>query len=175
MKRIKHISPRNFELPCIKCGGIRDKEHSYCSSCMTQYTKERFISQKFCAKCKIVKNLPYCSYCASCKKEIRKEKYNKDLDKSREYNRERYHLTRKYSKYGMSKEDYEKLLSSQDGVCAICKTKCEVNNRLSIDHDHVTLQIRGLLCAHCNKGLGLFKDNPDILEGAAKYIRDNNF
>src|SRR2546426_12269732 len=52
--------------------------------------------------------------------------------------------------YGIGVEDYEKLLASQGGVCAICKHP-PMKRRLGVDHDHRDKKIRGLLCIHCNK------------------------
>lgn len=53
-------------------------------------------------------------------------------------------------------------------VCAICKRR--PNTRLNIDHDHVTGDIRGLLCPNCNRAIGLFRDDPGIMRHAAEYI-----
>ncbi len=39
-----------------------------------------------------------------------------------------------------------------------------------IDHDHSTGKVRGLLCSCCNTGIGMFKDNPDVLDRAAFYL-----
>lgn len=47
---------------------------------------------------------------------------------------------------------------------------CGVSGPLVVDHDHKTGQVRGLLCNHCNRGLGHFRDNPDLLEFARMYI-----
>lgn len=84
-------------------------------------------------------------------------------------------------RYGMTIDHYESLLKSQGGVCAICHS---TNNhptrwgnksvRLSVDHNHATGKIRGLLCHSCNAALGYFKDNPDIIEQAAKYLKLKN-
>ena len=73
------------------------------------------------------------------------------------------------AKYGMSKEDYNTLLASQDGVCAICGNT-NGSKRLSVDHDHTTGAIRGLLCTPCNALLGMAKDNIDTLASAIDYI-----
>jgi len=81
------------------------------------------------------------------------------------------------SKYGITAEEYDKLLIDQEGVCAICgdlpnkgwsKGKSKV---LCVDHAHETGNIRGLLCGGCNRGLGMFKDNPKLLICASKYLK----
>lgn len=61
--------------------------------------------------------------------------------------------------------------NSQGGVCAICE--CPDKKRLSVDHDHQTGKIRGLLCANCNLALGNFKDDPDRLAKAIVYLKRN--
>lgn len=50
------------------------------------------------------------------------------------------------------------------------KEECGNYSRLSVDHDHQTGKIRGLLCNNCNRAIGLLKDSSDILYKAAKYI-----
>ena len=80
--------------------------------------------------------------------------------------------------YGITIEQYEKMQEQQGGVCAICgKAESSVHGgvvkRLSIDHDHVTGKIRGLLCDNCNKGLGFCFDNISILESMISYLRRN--
>lgn len=60
------------------------------------------------------------------------------------------------------------LVRKQNNYCAICRVSFTSNGH--IDHNHVTLRIRGLLCKACNQGLGLFKDSVDILESAKRYL-----
>ena len=75
-------------------------------------------------------------------------------------------------KYGMTLEDYDKMLVEQLGACAICKTVPDGElARLCIDHDHETGRIRGLLCDRCNRGIGLLRDDPAVLDAAAQYLR----
>lgn len=74
--------------------------------------------------------------------------------------------------FGMTQEDYDKLLIKQGGVCAICKGPQNIKNRynLCVDHCHETKAVRGLLCNDCNIGLGMFKDNKNNLLSAVKYL-----
>jgi hypothetical protein len=74
-------------------------------------------------------------------------------------------------KYGISLEDYDAMLARQGGVCAACKNKKRRSERLCVDHCHVTGKVRGLLCRNCNFGLGLFRDDADLVEAAAAYLR----
>jgi hypothetical protein len=74
-------------------------------------------------------------------------------------------------KYGISLEDYDAMLARQGGVCAACKNKKRRSERLCVDHCHVTGKVRGLLCRNCNVGLGLFRDDADLVEAAAAYLR----
>jgi hypothetical protein len=80
-------------------------------------------------------------------------------------------------KYGLSLDDYDRLLTSQGGRCAICgstdpkTTKGQARfGDFAVDHDHKTGKVRGLLCGHCNTGLGLFRDDPNHLEAALRYL-----
>ena len=47
---------------------------------------------------------------------------------------------------------------------------CGVEDALVVDHDHITGKVRGMLCNHCNRGLGHFRDDPMLLEFAAQYL-----
>ena len=78
-------------------------------------------------------------------------------------------------KYGLSSEDYKKLVSSQGGKCAIClqPETAIIQGRLcelSVDHCHITQKIRGLLCSSCNRALGIFEDDPMRLQRAIAYL-----
>jgi len=72
--------------------------------------------------------------------------------------------------HGITSEEYDALLVTQDGRCAICERGDEC---LCVDHNHVTGVIRGLLCQGCNKALGFMQDNPGLLGQAANYLRRN--
>lgn len=68
------------------------------------------------------------------------------------------------------KKIYNILFMEQDGKCAICG-KVEENCKLALDHDHETNEARGLLCRHCNMGLGFFRDNSGLLDKAMEYLK----
>lgn len=83
--------------------------------------------------------------------------------------------------YGITEEEYDRLLAEQGGVCAICgepETVDAVNqhgttlSRLCVDHNHETGQIRGLLCRRCNLGLGHLGEDVARLRSAITYLED---
>lgn len=69
--------------------------------------------------------------------------------------------------YGITVADYEQMRKQQGGRCAICLT---LGDKLHVDHCHKSTKVRGLLCGRCNKGLGLFKDEPERLQRAMHYL-----
>jgi hypothetical protein len=94
-------------------------------------------------------------------------------------NKERAHaIKRKHvlkTQYGMTPAEHDLLLASQGGVCAICgASESTVRNgkvqRLTVDHDHQTGVVRGLLCNRCNRALGLFGDDPIVMRRALSYV-----
>jgi hypothetical protein len=78
--------------------------------------------------------------------------------------------------YGIGLAEYEAMLKEQNGVCGICKKPETARNkdggprRMPVDHCHATGEIRGLLCTHCNRGLGMFKDSAVNLQSAIDYL-----
>ena len=80
--------------------------------------------------------------------------------------------------YGISVEEYDALLKAQGGMCAICKRPetrrigPEGGTRpLSVDHDHETNAVRGLLCSRCNSALGMLDEDPGLLAAAVAYLK----
>jgi hypothetical protein len=78
-------------------------------------------------------------------------------------------LNRVLLKHNLTKDDYNKMLSDQNELCAICHV--DEGKTLCIDHDHVTNKVRGLLCNRCNKGLGLLGDSLDSINSALSYLK----
>lgn len=95
----------------------------------------------------------------------------------------RYFRARMRNKYGMPPERYDCLLLAQQGKCLICKgfmhmpsktDRTRKGDSVVVDHDHATNEVRGLLCNNCNRGLGLFRHNPEVLANAQKYMESWN-
>lgn len=138
---------------------------------------------KICTKCKQEKPLTefykyytrdrygpyYLSKCAKCRY---KYYHRQNLENKRNWDYQ--------TKYGITLAQYELILKSQNGVCVICQqpeTVKDKNGKIkpsAIDNNHVTCKIRGLLCSACNHMLGKARDDPKILERAAKYLRQHN-
>ncbi len=62
------------------------------------------------------------------------------------------------------------MMAQQGRVCAICKQPCGHYSRLSLDHDHISGRVRGLLCNNCNRAIGMLGDDPARLVRAAEYL-----
>lgn len=78
--------------------------------------------------------------------------------------------------YKVSLVWYEEKYKEQNGLCRLCKKEGFLMNpkrhraKLVVDHCHTEGNVRGLLCHNCNRGLGLFKDDPKVLRDAADYL-----
>jgi hypothetical protein len=107
---------------------------------------------------------PYCKPC-DIKKRMDYEERNKDKVR---LNQRNGHLLRRY---GITLEQYEELHSKQNGQCAICNRKEEeFHKKLSVDHNHKTGEIRGLLCNHCNHWLVGKHTDGDLMRKIANYL-----
>lgn len=75
------------------------------------------------------------------------------------------------TKYGITIQDYDRMLVEQDNNCAICNEFEPIErNPLAVDHCHSTGKVRGLLCSNCNTAIGKFKENRDLLIAAVQYL-----
>ncbi len=73
--------------------------------------------------------------------------------------------------FGISADEFDELLEQQGGGCAICGKRPKRVASLHLDHCHDSGDIRGILCLSCNQAIGKFRDDPDLLERAARYLR----
>jgi hypothetical protein len=109
--------------------------------------------------------MPITTQCAEAGKATRFQKGQFTREKSPKWKGGYYFL-----KYGITYEDYDRMLLQQNGVCAICGTPPK-KNRLAVDHCHKTKKVRGLLCFRCNYGLNWFQDNPERFTRASAYLK----
>ena len=129
--------------------------------------------QKYCAKCG--KARPYKAFSKGNSADgLRSRCKACTSEDSRAYKQQRKAISWKRL-YGLTEEAYRKIHEAQGGVCAICKQpetrvfKGGVVGLLSVDHDHATGQVRGLLCAYCNHRLGHI-ENGAWLRAALDYL-----
>lgn len=78
-----------------------------------------------------------------------------------------------WQKYRLTLTGYDILLQKQNSVCAICKLP-DYTGRLSVDHNHQTGKVRGLLCNNCNRCLGMLHDDITVLMNAVEYLQKAN-
>lgn len=127
------------------------------------------------------------TYCAACQRAASRAWTAANAERVRERNAEYVASHPKETRrrgrqgqlrlYGLNEAQYAAMLAEQNGVCAIClQTERYIDARtgeprkLSVDHDHTTGKNRGLLCGHCNRGIGQFSDEPERLRRAADYL-----
>lgn len=129
---------------------------------------------KICRKCQIEK--PLSDYhnltkskdgkrniCKSCISLSQKQHFQKHHGKIKDKNLKRV--------YGISLQQFNEMLEKQDRKCGICENDLDGKLLTHIDHCHTTGKIRAILCHYCNTGLGLFKESPDLLAKATKYLK----
>ena len=124
------------------------------------------------------------SYCRPCYAAWARERYAADRETARRKSREaearrrtpeRTRTRHLKAMYGLTREEYDRLLDEQQGRCAICFTdRPGGKGNWHVDHDHDSGRVRGLLCAGCNVGIGHFRENADRLRAAAEYIETHS-
>ena len=137
---------------------------------------------KVCRGCEIEKPLTEFSWrtdqnrhrarCRACDR-VNKIAYRKRHPRRPRHVADYEHAAKIKARYGLAKEEYDRMLAAQNGVCAICLKACP-RGRLSVDHDHTTGVVRGLLCRRCNSMLGSWGDSEENLERALNHLRGHN-
>jgi dCMP deaminase len=127
----------------------------------------------FCNICKkpffLKKKISHIPKCQKCLKKYAIERYKKAQYHRLPRYKEKFFGYRLKHSYNITKTDYDQKLQQQNGVCCICK-KPDPRTRLSVDHDHQTNEIRGLLCHSCNRVLGVLKDDVNLFRSCWSYL-----
>lgn len=132
-----------------------------CVACRTYKSWDHFGKSTKNARGKYAK-------CLDCAKEERRA-----WNAANPERRARLKLRSQAVALGLDPDAIEAHFKNHNGLCDICgRSPSEVGSRkrLSIDHDHLTGEFRGLLCSPCNSGLGQFRDSPKILSAAIDYL-----
>jgi hypothetical protein len=147
--------------------------HKVCATCKEDKVLEDFVQQ-------INKKDKRGSECLECCRKRRENYYLINPEKDAEQKRlgksgtvkERARWNKMERVYGITKEQYEAQFAAQGGKCAICRrvNRHKTKKYLSIDHNHETGEIRGLLCHSCNVAIGLFTESPEVLKAAVRYL-----
>lgn len=164
---------------CLKCKNLKltyefskdsyrkDGLQAWCKKCQASHTKQRYHS-----------NLEVRKQAKKAQDKYRLENKDKVLALNKEWYEKNPRKRKEYFirfKFNLSLEEYDAILLSQNGLCAICReTEKTANRSLAIDHCHKTGTIRGLLCGNCNQGIGKFKDDTSLLENAILYLQKVN-
>jgi 5-methylcytosine-specific restriction endonuclease McrA len=136
-----------------------------CTICKTVKPFEDFHTNGTVALRRYNKNIKYLnSLCKDCANKKNKKYHTENRTKITAQQL----VSHRRRKYGITEEDYNNMILSQNNLCAICNKSSD--KTLHIDHDHITGKIRGLLCSSCNTGIGLFKEDVYSLANAIKYL-----
>ena len=123
----------------------------------------------------------YTTYCKEChvmrtqaRRRVKPEEHRAASLRWKERNRFKVALIQ--SKNDAEKKGHEpcsatvaEIKEAFTGYCVICGTE-EKKCKLCMDHDHATGQFRGWLCQRCNRGLGCFRDDSELLERAVEFL-----
>lgn len=122
-------------------------------------------SEKPCQRCGGGKGPKYrnLKFCGRCQYQVKKAKSANAHAKALE------------KRYGITREDYWDLYSFQGGLCYICRRATGKTRRLTVDHDHATGLVRGLLCRPCNTMLGHLRDSQEAFLRAVDFLREPPF
>lgn len=143
-----------FVQTCIQCGVNRD---------VKDFPLKGRGNQERRLRCRICE-------CSSTKKQKAQVKAQRTPEEHSRYMKNVYLK----SKFGLTIEQYDEMVSSQNNLCAICEQSPKLGKVLVVDHNHKTNTVRALLCSHCNTVLGLFYENIQLLNEAIAYLQFDN-
>jgi hypothetical protein len=159
------IAPAQLELPGADTGGSSPVQGESNSFKVRPGTKVYHGSP--CKNCGNTLRYAGDRQCIPCNRRNNRKFAEANPDRTRSHMRKSW--LRRW--YGITPEDFERMLQEQDGRCAICRTDDPSPWRVfGVDHDHESGRIRGLLCDRCNSGIARFREDPDVLRRALAYL-----
>ena len=166
--------------------GLKTYTGKQCKRCGTT---KKYVTNCGCVECASTIHQPSTEvrkrYEQSAKgKAVRKKINQSDAQKERvwEYNNTSGNAAKYYKdnpekfleyrvrKYGLTVDQYNDMLTEQNGCCMICKNSLDLGKGTHVDHCHTTLKVRGILCSGCNTGLGLLKEDVNIMQEMINYV-----
>ena len=156
-----------------------------CSRCSTEQPLENFSKklkgfQHHCKMCVKETNKEHYQENRESKLEYQKAHYQNNSEAIKEYTKDWRKQNTEYTKhfdrlrkYGLTSEQFCGMLEDQNFKCAICEDTLKQDRSTHVDHDHLTGVVRGILCHHCNTGLGCFKDTTLRMKKAIQYLERN--
>lgn len=160
-----------------KCSGTTRGYQYKCKACMKVFNSTEEVKSQKREKVKEWRERNPEKRAEQKKRHYEKNK-EKVLQRSKDWyyaNTDRYRNRTMLRKYGITLKQCEALKEKQEYRCALCGDHESANKQgLVVDHCHVSGEVRKLLCPPCNVGLGMFKDNPELLLKAADYIKEHN-
>src|ERR1035437_957753 len=154
----------------FKDDGRADGLEACCKECEVKKNRARWEKNK----AREIVAIPESKTCPDCKKERSRSDFSKsngNTDARQVYCKECKAVRHIKLKYNLSPEQFNAMLKTQGGACAICRTTTPGGRGTwHVDHIHGTDVIRGLLHSQCNTGLGFFKDNVGFINTAIEYL-----
>lgn len=149
---------------------IIGKVCSFCkkSKPLTEYWKQSKTSNRIHSRCKECMKDEYYLWNHSLKGKVSRHLRNKRFYKKHHESCLDEHLRQKF---GVPKGTYQRMIVKQKNRCAVCNKKESWNRRLSLDHNHKTNEVRGLLCHKCNSAIGFAQENTKILKLMIQYLQ----
>jgi hypothetical protein len=125
-----------------------------------------YFTGKPCNNGHIAKRYASDRHCFDCEREDHRRRRPRSGKSGKAYNRDRAIR----NKYGISPAEWSAMFDQQGRACAICRTIESGTKNWHTDHCHDTGIVRGILCGHCNSGLGFFKDRVVNLSSGITYL-----
>ncbi len=186
---MNNITEKVFTIKsCLYCleDFIAYRSGKYCNDCKPISKKIQALKDYNILKSKPnyleISNIKQKKYRETPKSKVKRKEYH-DKWKSRnpEYYKLKYRELPKeirikkrrkqlLDQYNLTEDQFNKMIISQNNLCAICNNPQTGNRLLAVDHCHKTGKVRGLLCTKCNNGIGNFNDNIEILNKAIHYL-----